>query len=132
ILFEKKDKMEEEKQENPLKRNFEAFSSEAEQMDVEKKKKIEEFIPREYQLKVFKVAMRRNTIAVLDTGAGKTNIAVMMIREIGKTLRNDDEKKLIVFLAPTVHLVHQKQMIHRFQAIEGLEASVYELKFPPI
>ncbi|KAH0698362.1 hypothetical protein KY285_015597 [Solanum tuberosum] len=100
--------MEEEKQENPLKRNFEAFSSEAEQMDVEKKKKIEEFIPREYQLKVFKVAMRRNTIAVLDTGAGKTNIAVMMIREIGKTLRNDDEKKLIVFLAPTVHLVHQQ------------------------
>lgn len=47
ILFEKKDKMEEEKQENPLKRNFEDFSSEAEQMDVEKKKKTEEFIPRE-------------------------------------------------------------------------------------
>ncbi|PHT40718.1 hypothetical protein CQW23_19572 [Capsicum baccatum] len=99
--------MEEEKQENPLKRNFEEFSSQVEQMDVDKKKKTEEFIPREYQVKVFKVAMRRNTIAVLDTGAGKTNIAVMMIREIGKTLMNDDEKKFIVFLAPTVHLVHQ-------------------------
>ncbi|MCD7468517.1 hypothetical protein HAX54_006837 [Datura stramonium] len=97
----------EEKQENPLKRNFEDFSSEAELMDVEKKK-TDEFIPRVYQLKVFEVAMRRNTIAVLDTGAGKTNIAVMMIREIGKTLRNADEKNLIVFLAPTVHLVHQQ------------------------
>ncbi|KAM3218378.1 endoribonuclease Dicer 3a [Capsicum annuum] len=100
--------MEEEKQENPLKRNFEEFSSQVEQMDVDKKKKTEEFIPREYQVKVFKVAMRKNTIAVLDTGAGKTNIAVMMIREIGKTLMNDDEKKFIVFLAPTVHLVHQQ------------------------
>ncbi|CAN4127930.1 unnamed protein product [Withania somnifera] len=95
-------------QENPLKRNLKDSCSEAEKMDVKKKKKTEEFIPREYQLKVFKVAMRRNTIAVLDTGAGKTNIAVMLIREIGKTLRNVDEKKFIVFLAPTVHLVHQQ------------------------
>nr|XP_019070569.1 endoribonuclease Dicer homolog 3a isoform X1 [Solanum lycopersicum] len=112
--------MEEEKQENPLKRNFEAFSSEAEKMDVEKKK-IEEFIPREYQLKVFKVAMRRNTIAVLDTGAGKTNIAVMMIREIGITLRNDDEKKLIVFLAPTVHLVHQQYEVIQHHTHLGVQ-----------
>ncbi|TMW91530.1 hypothetical protein EJD97_014235 [Solanum chilense] len=112
--------MEEEKQENPLKRNFEAFSSEAEKMDVEKKK-IEEFIPREYQLKVFKVAMRRNTIAVLDTGAGKTNIAVMMIREIGITLRIDDEKKLIVFLAPTVHLVHQQYEVIQHHTHLGVQ-----------
>ncbi|XP_060208248.1 endoribonuclease Dicer homolog 3a isoform X1 [Lycium barbarum] len=99
----------EDNQENPLKRNFQDFTSQVEKMDVQKnKKKKEEFIPREYQLEVFKVAMKRNTIAVLDTGAGKTNIAVMMIREIGKTLRNADEKKFIVFLAPTVHLVHQQ------------------------
>lgn len=49
FLFEKKHKMEEKKQENPLKRNFEDICSEAERMDVEKKKKkkTEEFIPRE-------------------------------------------------------------------------------------
>ncbi|KAL7001833.1 hypothetical protein U1Q18_002981 [Sarracenia purpurea var. burkii] len=84
---------------NPLKRSFEIMNSEPDLVD---------FRPRGYQMKVFQIAMRRNIIAVLDTGAGKTMISVMIIKEIAPSLKHSPQKKLIIFLAPTVHLVHQQ------------------------
>ena len=60
-----------------------------------------------YHLQVFEVAKKRNTIAVLETGAGKTMVAVTVIKAIGEAIKSNGHKKLIVFLAPTVHLVNQ-------------------------
>ncbi|PON61647.1 DNA helicase, ATP-dependent, partial [Trema orientale] len=64
--------------------------------------------PRRYQLEVYEVAVKRNTIVVLETGAGKTLIAVMLISHIGQTIKSNGAKNFIVFLAPTVHLVNQQ------------------------
>ena len=38
--------------------------------------------PREYQLELFERAKKQNTIAVLDTGSGKTLIAVLLLKHV--------------------------------------------------
>ncbi|CAL5419477.1 unnamed protein product [Camellia sinensis] len=104
----------------PLKRSFEIMNSKQSdpmEMDIAPPPSTttstsltpHNFRPRGYQLKVFEVAMRRNTIAVLETGAGKTMIAVMIINDMAPSLNLvPPHKNIIVFLAPTVHLVHQQ------------------------
>ena len=68
--------------------------------------------PREYQLELFELAKKQNTIAVLDTGSGKTLIAVLLVRWIideelerraaGKT------PKTSFFLTQSVTLAYQQ------------------------
>jgi endoribonuclease Dicer len=68
--------------------------------------------PREYQLELFERATKQNTIAVLDTGSGKTLIAVLLLRHtITEELQARLEGKphrVSFFLVPSVPLVFQQ------------------------
>ncbi|KAL8371967.1 hypothetical protein RB595_001670 [Gaeumannomyces hyphopodioides] len=68
--------------------------------------------PREYQIELFERAKQKNTIAVLDTGTGKTLISILLIRHIiEKELEarsQGKENRAAFFLVDKVTLVWQQ------------------------
>ncbi|GAB4832726.1 endoribonuclease Dicer [Ancistrocladus abbreviatus] len=64
-------------------------------------------IARKYQLELCKRALEENVIVYLETGCGKTHIAVLLMQEMGCLIKKP-QKNICVFLAPTVALVNQQ------------------------
>ncbi|KAI7256511.1 dicer-like protein 1, partial [Hortaea werneckii] len=68
--------------------------------------------PRQYQWELFERAKEQNTIAVLDTGSGKTLIAVLLLQwVIDQELEHraaGKEPRISFFLVASVTLVHQQ------------------------
>lgn len=71
--------------------------------------------PREYQVELFDRAKARNIIAVLDTGSGKTLIAVLLLRHILSQELEDraigKKKRISFFLVDSVQLVFQQHAV---------------------
>ncbi|XP_068669738.1 endoribonuclease Dicer homolog 1-like isoform X1 [Aristolochia californica] len=79
----------------------------------DKKEKLVEERARKYQLDVLEQAKKKNTIAFLETGAGKTLIAVLLIKSICKEMQQQNRKMLAIFLVPKVPLVYQQAEVIR-------------------
>ena len=71
--------------------------------------------PRDYQIELFERAKKENTIAVLDTGSGKTLIAVLLLRwVIDNELENraaGKPPKISFFLVASVTLAYQQYFV---------------------
>lgn len=91
------------------------FDKRAEKKLEETKEKNPEEQARQYQLDVLEQAKKRNTIAFLETGAGKTLIAVLLIKSVCNDLLTRNKKVLAVFLVPKVPLVYQQAEVIREQ-----------------
>ncbi|EDK31487.2 dicer-related RNase III protein Dcr2p, putative (macronuclear) [Tetrahymena thermophila SB210] len=63
---------------------------------------------RNYQKELFKNSYSKNSIIYLETGAGKTMIATMLINYFFQKQKKAPQKKKIIFLANTVQLVKQQ------------------------
>uniref|UniRef100_A0A2P2K9N5 Dicer-like protein 4 isoform X2 n=1 Tax=Rhizophora mucronata TaxID=61149 RepID=A0A2P2K9N5_RHIMU len=79
-------------------------------LETQKTKKDPRNIARKYQLELCKKALEENIIVYLETGGGKTHIAVLLIHELGHLIRSP-LRSVCVFLAPTVALVHQQAKV---------------------
>ncbi|KAM0858796.1 hypothetical protein ACQ4PT_047614 [Festuca glaucescens] len=80
---------------------------------AQKEKPLTEEHARQYQLEVLEQAKSRNTIAFLETGAGKTLIAVLLIKSLCDKMLKENKKILAVFLVPKVPLVYQQAEVIR-------------------
>ncbi|KAK8060216.1 Dicer-like protein [Apiospora saccharicola] len=73
--------------------------------------------PREYQVELFERAKEKNTIAVLSTGSGKTNIAALLLRHTIEQEINDRDfgkpPRVAFFLVDKVSLVAQQSAFLR-------------------
>lgn len=63
------------------------------------------FKPRSYQLEMFEESMRRNIIVAMETGSGKTYVAIMRIRA---ELERCAPGMMVWFCVPTVALAEQQ------------------------
>lgn len=86
-----------------------------EKPEEQRKEKVVEEQARRYQLDVLEQAKAKNTIAFLETGAGKTLIAILLIKSVHKDLMSQKRKMLSVFLVPKVPLVYQQAEVIRNQ-----------------
>uniref|UniRef100_A0A0E0K826 Endoribonuclease Dicer homolog 1 n=1 Tax=Oryza punctata TaxID=4537 RepID=A0A0E0K826_ORYPU len=80
---------------------------------TQREKPVAEEKARQYQLEVLEQAKSRNTIAFLETGAGKTLIAVLLIKSVCDKMLKENKKMLAVFLVPKVPLVYQQAEVIR-------------------
>ncbi|RMJ29013.1 hypothetical protein PHISP_00093 [Aspergillus sp. HF37] len=64
--------------------------------------------PRNYQLEMLDASIKENIIVAMDTGSGKTHIAILRIIKELERCRPD---KLVWFLAPTVDLCMQQHKV---------------------
>ncbi|KAL7992656.1 hypothetical protein Chor_016912 [Crotalus horridus] len=68
------------------------------------------YTPRKYQVELLEAALDHNTIVCLNTGSGKTFIAVLLIKELSYQIREDFKKKgkRTVFLVNSASQVAQQ------------------------
>ncbi|CAE6519845.1 unnamed protein product [Rhizoctonia solani] len=65
-------------------------------------------IPRLYQQEIFHRAVNENVVCAMDTGSGKTQIAVMLLKHIMSLRAADSNPKKAVFLVASVPLAEQQ------------------------
>ncbi|CAL5428641.1 unnamed protein product [Camellia sinensis] len=97
----------------PSERNQDCIAKVEKKPEEAKEEKLPEEQARQYQLDVLKQAKQKNTIAFLETGAGKTLIAVLLIKSVCSDLQLQNKRMLAVFLVPKVPLVYQQAEVIR-------------------
>ncbi|XP_077095373.1 endoribonuclease Dicer [Siphateles boraxobius] len=69
------------------------------------------YTPRKYQVELLEAALEHNTIVCLNTGSGKTFIAVLLIKELSHQIRGEDEKRTVFLVNAASSVVQQASTV---------------------
>ena len=72
------------------------------------------FDPRSYQLEMLGESKKQNTVVVMDTGTGKTNVALLRMAD---ELERCSADKRVWFLAPTITLAQQQVCVSYLESV---------------
>nr|XP_023020794.1 endoribonuclease Dicer-like [Leptinotarsa decemlineata] len=83
----------------------------------------EDFTPRNYQIELMEIGLKKNTIMFLPTGSGKTFISLLVLKNMSRSLLRSyaNGGKVSIILVNTVALVdqHQKYILNRTNLTVG-------------
>uniref|UniRef100_A0A8C1FZ98 ribonuclease III n=1 Tax=Cyprinus carpio TaxID=7962 RepID=A0A8C1FZ98_CYPCA len=69
------------------------------------------YTPRKYQVELLEAALEHNTIVCLNTGSGKTFIAVLLIKELSHQIRGEDGKRTVFLVNAASSVVQQASTV---------------------
>ncbi|CAB1335496.1 unnamed protein product [Coregonus sp. 'balchen'] len=78
------------------------------------------YTPRKYQVELLEAALEHNTIVCLNTGSGKTFIAVLLTKELSHQIRGDlaEHGKRTVFLQAASVRTHSDLQVGEYMSVE--------------
>ncbi|XP_053488209.1 endoribonuclease Dicer isoform X2 [Ictalurus furcatus] len=69
------------------------------------------YTPRKYQVELLEAALEHNTIVCLNTGSGKTFIAVLLIKELSHQIRQEDGRRTVFLVNTSSSVVQQASTV---------------------
>uniref|UniRef100_A0A8C2H565 ribonuclease III n=1 Tax=Cyprinus carpio TaxID=7962 RepID=A0A8C2H565_CYPCA len=69
------------------------------------------YTPRKYQVELLEAALEHNTIVCLNTGSGKTFIAVLLIKELSHQIRGENGKRTVFLVNAASSVVQQASTV---------------------
>uniref|UniRef100_A0AAR2JDF8 ribonuclease III n=1 Tax=Pygocentrus nattereri TaxID=42514 RepID=A0AAR2JDF8_PYGNA len=84
------------------------------------------YTPRKYQVELLEAALEHNTIVCLNTGSGKTFIAVLLIKELSHQIRQENGRRTVFLVNAASSVVQQASTVRThsdLQVGEYMESS---------
>ncbi|KAL6477362.1 hypothetical protein MHYP_G00131970 [Metynnis hypsauchen] len=88
------------------------------------------YTPRKYQVELLEAALEHNTIVCLNTGSGKTFIAVLLIKELSHQIRQENGRRTVFLVNAASSVVQQASTVRTHSDLQVGEYTESSTSWP--